>query len=199
MNATDEQIERAIEALRAGELVVFPTETLYGIGCDALNPAAVAKLCAVKQRPAGKPLAVILGDIAMAEQLTPALNGPAKRFAEAFWPGPLTLVLPAHPQLPDAIVEDQMIGLRVTSHPVAARLSRALGHPICAPSANPTGLPPTPSTQGARAYFGKDVAVYLEDGPRDGQASTVLKPGPPLEILRHGPISEQDLRQLIEE
>ena len=193
MSATDEQIRQALEALNNGELVVFPTETLYGIGCDALNPEAVEKLCAIKKRPVGKPLAVILGEASMVNQLTPEFSGSAARLAEAFWPGPLTLVLPAREGLPEAIVGNQTIGLRVSSDPVAARLSRELGRPICAPSANPTGLPPAPGARGARAYFDKDVAVYLDDGPRDGDASTVVIPGPPPEILRIGPISEQAL------
>jgi len=163
MSATDEQIQQALEALRNGELIVFPTETLYGIGCDALNPEAVARLCEAKKRPAGKPLAVILGETSIADQLTSDFSR-----------------------------------LRVSSDPVAARLSRELGRPICAPSANPTGLPPAPGARGARAYFDKDVAVYLDDGPRDGEASTVVIPGPPLKILRSGPISEESLRQKLD-
>jgi L-threonylcarbamoyladenylate synthase len=198
MSATDEQIQQAIESLRNGELIVFPTETLYGIGCDALNPEAVARLCHAKKRPAGKPLAVILGETSMADQLTSDFSPAATRLAESYWPGPLTLVLPARENLPEAIVGDQLIGLRVSSDPVAARLSRELGRPICAPSANPTGLPPAPGAPGARAYFGKEVAVYLDDGPRDGEASTVVIPGPPLEILRSGPISEESLRQKLD-
>ena len=142
MSATDEQIRQALEALHDGELIVFPTETLYGIGCDALNPEAVEKLCEIKKRPAGKPLAVILGEASMVDQLTGDFSAAASQLADAFWPGPLTLVVPARPGLPDAIVGDQTIGLRVSSDPVAARLSRELGRPICAPSANPTGLPP---------------------------------------------------------
>jgi len=198
MSATDEQIRQALEALHDGELIVFPTETLYGIGCDALNPAAVEKLCQIKKRPAGKPLAVILGDASMVKQLTGDFSAAASQLADAFWPGPLTLVVPARPGLPDAIVGDQTIGLRVSSDPVAARLSRELGRPICAPSANPTGLPPAPGARGARAYFDKDVAVYLDDGPRDGEASSVVIPGPPLEILRAGPISEEALRRQLD-
>lgn len=198
MSATDEQIQQAIESLRNGELIVFPTETLYGIGCDALNPEAVARLCHAKKRPAGKPLAVILGETSMADQLTSDFSPAATRLAESYWPGPLTLVLPARENLPEAIVGDQRIGLRVSSDPVAARLSRELGRPICAPSANPTGLPPAPGAPGARAYFGKEVAVYLDDGPRDGEASTVVIPGPPLKILRSGPISEESLRQKLD-
>jgi len=198
MSATDEQIQQALEALRNGELIVFPTETLYGIGCDALNPEAVARLCEAKKRPAGKPLAVILGETSIADQLTSDFSPAATRLAESYWPGPLTLVLPARENLPEAIVGDQTIGLRVSSDPVAARLSRELGRPICAPSANPTGLPPAPGARGARAYFDKDVAVYLDDGPRDGEASTVVIPGPPLKILRSGPISEESLRQKLD-
>ena len=198
MSATDEQIRQALEALHDGELIVFPTETLYGIGCDALNPEAVEKLCEIKKRPAGKPLAVILGEASMVDQLTGDFSAAASQLADAFWPGPLTLVVPARPGLPDAIVGDQTIGLRVSSDPVAARLSRELGRPICAPSANPTGLPPAPGARGARAYIDKDVADYLDDGPRDGEASSVVLPGPPLEILRAGPISEEALRRQLD-
>ena len=198
MSATDEQFRRANAALQAGELVVFPTETLYGIGCDATNAAAVASLCEAKHRPDDKPLAVILGEASMASQLTDSFSGDAARLAESFWPGPLTLVLPAKAGLPGAIVGDGTIGMRVTSDPVAARLSVELGRPICSPSANPTGLPPAPGAAGARAYFGKEVAVYLDDGPRDGEASSVVIPGPPLEVLRAGPISREELRSALD-
>jgi L-threonylcarbamoyladenylate synthase len=197
MSATDEQIKRAIQALKAGELVVFPTETLYGIGCDATNADAVVRLCEAKHRPGNKPLAVVLGEAEMASQLTDVFEGNAAVLAKAFWPGPLTLVLPVKPGLPEGVIGNGRVGMRVTSDPVAAHLSRELGGPICAPSANPSGLPPAPGVTGARAYFGKTVAIYLDDGPRDGEASTVVIPGPPLEILRPGPISKESLSDAI--
>lgn len=193
MSTTDEQIQQALEALANGELIVFPTETLYGIGCDALNAEAVTRLCEAKKRPTDKPLAVILGEASMVHQLTADFSTAAAQLAASFWPGPLTLVVPAREGLPEEIVGDHNIGVRVTSDPVAARLSRELGRPICAPSANPSGLPPAPGAPGARAYFGKDVSIYLDDGPRDGAASTVVIPGPPLKILRSGPISKESL------
>lgn len=197
MSATDEQIKRAIEALADGELVVFPTETLYGIGCDATNSSAVDKLCAAKNRPDEKPFAVILGNADMAAELTDTLGEEARKLADAFWPGPLTLILPARAGLPSPIVGEGRVGMRVTSDPVAARLSTELGRPIAAPSANPTGLPPAPGAPAARAYFGKEVAAYLDDGPRDGEASTVVAPGPPLEILRPGPIGREELESAL--
>ncbi|MDG2306547.1 MAG: L-threonylcarbamoyladenylate synthase [Candidatus Binatia bacterium] len=182
------EIQRAAAALSAGDLVVFPTETVYGIGCDALNPEALARLCAVKRRPAEKGIAVILGNAAMLEQITTSTAGDVAKLAAAFWPGPLTLLVPARPDLPTPIVREGLTGCRVSSDDIARRLSAALGRPLASPSANPADLESAHDAATARRYFGDDVCVYLDAGRREGKPSTILDPGPPYRILRPGPI-----------
>ena len=182
-------LEHAVRALDAGDLVVFPTETVYGIGCDALNPAALARLCAAKERPEEKGIAVILGDPGMLSQLTELPGGDVTRLAAHFWPGPLTLLVPSRDDLPHPIVRDGRTGCRVTSDATARALSARLGRPLASPSANPAAREPAHDVAAARAYFGDAVAVYLDDGPRHGTPSTLLDPGPPLRVLREGPIT----------
>lgn len=184
----ERQIKEAVAALAAGDLVVFPTETLYGIGCDALNPEALARLCAAKQRPAEKGIAVILGGSAMLGALTEDAGAAVQSLASAFWPGPLTLLVPSRPGLPGPIVRDGRTGCRVSSDDIARTLSARLGRPIASPSANPSDLEPARDAAAARQYFGEAVSVYLDDGPRDGTASTLADPGPPLRILREGAV-----------
>lgn len=189
-----EEIERAVRALAAGELVVFPTETLYGIGCHALRADALERLRVVKQRGADKGIAVILGDAALLGSLSEEISPPARRLMERLWPAALTILLPARPGLPAPLVLEGRVGVRVSAHPVARALSRALGAPIAAPSANPAGAEPARDVPEARAYFGDAVSVYLDDGPIAGLPSTLVDPGPPLRILRAGAVAEETIR-----
>jgi L-threonylcarbamoyladenylate synthase len=181
-------ILRAAAALRRGSLVVFPTETLYALGCAARDAAAVERLRLVKQRPEEKGFALLIGDLAMLDQVAEKIEAPARRLIDAFWPGPMTLLLPARADLPQPLVVDGRVGVRLTSHPVAAALSRALGGPIASPSANPAGLAPARDLAAARSYFGDDVAAYLDGGPLEGTPSTLADPGPPLRLVREGGI-----------
>lgn len=191
------EIARAVRALASGELVVFPTETVYGIGCDALDPQALARLCAVKRRPDEKGIAVILGEAAMLSDLTDRVGGPARRIAGRFWPGPLTLLVPARQGLPAPIVRDGKTGCRVSSDPIARLLAARLGRPIASPSANLSGESPAQEIGAARTAFADRVAVYLDDGPRQGTPSTLCDPGPPLRILREGPIDRAEIESAL--
>jgi len=181
-------IARAVAALAEGRLVVFPTETVYGIGCDASNPAAVERLCAAKGRPAEKGIAVILGDAWMLDTMAGEVSSRAAALARRFWPGPLTLLVPARSGLPPPLVRDGYTGCRVSSDGVARALSARLGRPIASPSANPTGLEPACDIATARGYFGAAAEAYLDDGRRQGAPSTLVDPGPPLRILRAGAV-----------
>ncbi|MEW6269646.1 MAG: L-threonylcarbamoyladenylate synthase [Thermodesulfobacteriota bacterium] len=185
----DAAVAAAVAALRAGELVVFPTETLYGVGCDALNPRAMERLVAVKQRGADKGVAVLVADVAMLELVTDDVGEGARRLAAAFWPGPLTILFRARPGLPEPLVVDGRIGARVSSHPLAQRLTRELGRPLAAPSANPAGREPAHDVDTARRYFGDAVACYLDGGTIAGPPSTLADPGPPLRVLREGAVA----------
>ena len=187
----------ALAALRAGRLVVFPTETLYRVGCDALDAAALERLRAAKRRPDEKGIGVIVGDVAMVDLVAVDASPDARRLMDAFWPGPLTLLLRARPDIPSPLVVDGLIGVRLSSDPDAAALSRALGRPLASPSANPSGAEPALDAAAARRYFGDLVAAYIERGPIRGAPSTLVDPGPPLRVLREGAIPTERIEAVL--
>ena len=186
--------DRAIEALRSGEVVVYPTETFYGMGADALSPAALDRLFALKGREPGKPVALIAADARSAFELAREVPEAARRLADAFWPGPLTLVLPARDDLPAPLIgPDGGVGVRVSSHPIARALAAGLRRPITATSANLAGGQPASTLGEARDAFGAKVKVYLEGGRLTAAApSTVVacdRSG--WRVLRAGAISDR--------
>jgi L-threonylcarbamoyladenylate synthase len=189
-----------VAALAAGELVVFPTETVYGLGADARSEVAVDRLVAVRGREAGKPILVLVRDLVMAEAVAVGIPDAARRLAARFWPGPLTLVLAAREGLPPALTAGTgTIGLRVPGHPLAAALVAGLGRPVTAPSANPPGAEPPRDLAAARAYFGARVRCYLDGGELAGGASTVAAvEGRTVRVLRPGAIAEAALHAALE-
>ena len=136
-----ELVAVAADALRAGQLVAIPTETVYGLGCNALDPQAVAGVFDAKARPASDPLIVHVDGVAMAETVTTgAFPAAAATLARAFWPGPLTMILPKADTVPDAVTSGgTTVGVRCPSHPIAAAIIAAAGVPVAAPSANRFG------------------------------------------------------------
>src|SRR5256885_5876832 len=131
------RIERAAALLRVGEVVVFPTETVYGLGADALQPEAVEKIFAAKERPYSDPLIAHIADLSTLEQIATDIPALAHQLARVFWPGPLTLILPASERVPRLVTSGfPTVGVRMPSHSVARALIRAAGSPIAAPSAN---------------------------------------------------------------
>jgi L-threonylcarbamoyladenylate synthase len=148
-------VAEAALKLRAGELVAFPTETVYGLGANALNAAAVAKIFDLKGRPRTTPLIVHVASIEMAREIVVEWPVLAQQLAERWWPGPLTLVLPKSPAIPDLVTAGlPTVGVRIPDHPVALELIRSAGVPIAAPSANVfMGLSPT-SADHVREAFG---------------------------------------------
>lgn len=190
-------LARAAALLRAGGLVAFPTETVYGLGADATSDAAVAGIFAAKDRPQFNPLIVHFTTTEAAEQEV-MFDDRARRVAEAFWPGPLTLVLPRRPDsrlslLCSAGLDSQAV--RVPAHPLAQRLLAACGLPLAAPSANASGrISPTTAAHVA-ASLGARVPLILDGGSCSvGLESTVLDPsGPDAAILRPGAVTAQDL------
>ena len=198
------EIERAAQFLRAGRLVAFPTETVYGLGANALDAEAVARIYAVKGRPGTSPLIVHVASIDMAQSLVANWPENANRLARRFWPGPLTLVLEKQlenqPAIP-AIVTAGLptVGLRMPAHPIALALIRAAGVPLAAPSANRFGeLSPTTADH-VRRSLGSDVDFILDGGPcQVGIESTVLSLTEPKPILfRPGGISRTELEAIV--
>jgi len=186
--------DQTIERLRQGGVVVFPTETSYSLGCRAGDATAVARLVALKGRPDGRPLPVLLPSMRALERHQP--ETPLLTLAQAFWPGPLTLVVPAFPGLAQAVTgATNMVGVRLSGHEVAARIARALGEPIVATSANRSGAA-APSTADACDAAGLDGADGLLDaGPVAGSKSTVVGiVDGALHVFREGPIAAASLR-----
>jgi len=168
-------LERAAAELRADGLVAFPTETFYGLGAAALQPPAVRRVFAVKGRAEGKPLLVLVDSVAMAERVAATIPAPARALMARHWPGALTLVLPARPEVPVEVTAGSgTIGVRLSAHPVARALVSALGAPITAPSANLADQPPPTTAAGVVAYFGAAALVIDGGTTPGGEPSTVL-------------------------
>jgi L-threonylcarbamoyladenylate synthase len=189
-------VQRAAALIRAGRLVAFPTETVYGLGANALDAEAVARIFTAKGRPHTSPLIVHVDSIEMARSLASEWSGAADLLARRYWPGPLTLVLPKRSLVPDIVTAGlPTVGLRVPAHPLALELIRAAGVPIAAPSANRfTELSPT-----AAAHIPEALADYtLDGGPaRVGIESTVLSLVDRPALLRPGVIPITELEALI--
>jgi L-threonylcarbamoyladenylate synthase len=173
----NQSIAQAISALRAGEVIVYPTETFYGIGADAFAPAALEQIFAIKGRDAAKVIALIAHDDAAAFALVREVPQTALALAQAFWPGPLTLVMPARAGLPAPLIgPDGGVGVRVSSHPVARALAQGLGRAITATSANRASEAPARTLAEARTALRAKVKVFVEGGTLAGGApSTVVQ------------------------
>jgi len=199
-SVSQSEIATAARLLRAGRLVAFPTETVYGLGANALDPEAVARIYAVKGRPATSPLIVHVASIEMVHSLVAVWPDIADRLARRFWPGPLTLVIEKLPAIPLIVTAGlPTVGLRMPAHPVALALIRAAGVPLAAPSANRfTELSPTTAGH-VRRGLGSDVDLVLDGGPcQVGIESTVLSlAGPKPVLLRPGGISRAELVAVI--
>lgn len=188
-------VEDGIAALRVGELVVYPTETFYGIGADPFSSSALARLFRVKEREPGRPVGLIAADAAMAFSVAREVPIDALRLADAFWPGPLTIVVPAREDVSPELAGPDGIGVRVSPNPVARALSAGLGRPITATSANLSGEAPASTLDEARAGLGETVKVYLEGGRLTASApSTVIAVGGSgWRMIRVGAISEDQI------
>ena len=195
-------IARAAQILRDGGLVALPTETVYGLGANALAPAAVARIFAAKQRPSWDPVIVhIAGPVErnpMLDALVTHVPEPARRLMAAFWPGPLTLLLPRSAAVPDSVTAGRpLVGIRMPAHPVAFELIRQAGVPIAAPSANTFGhISPTTAAHVLEDLDGRIDAI-LDAGPTlHGVESTVLDPcQSPMLIYRPGAVTAQQIQQ----
>ncbi|MFB3777936.1 MAG: L-threonylcarbamoyladenylate synthase [Bryobacteraceae bacterium] len=195
-----EELQRAAGLIRGGGLVAFPTETVYGLGANALDPVAVERIFQAKGRPSTSPLIVHVDSVKMAKGLAEAWPEAAGKLADRFWPGPLTLVLPKKPVVPDVVTAGlATVGIRMPAHPVALALIRAAGVPIAAPSANRfTGLSPTTAAH-VRDGLAGQADFILDGGPsKVGIESTVLSLATcPPQLLRPGMVSRPEIESLI--
>jgi L-threonylcarbamoyladenylate synthase len=184
-------LKRAARAILDGGVVVFPTETVYGLAVRAGSPGALARLRRLKGRPDGKPFQLIVGSVRAFKALCPSLTEEARQLTRTFWPGPLTLVLRSGGR--------KWVGVRLPDHPVARRLAGLCGGVMVATSANVSGMPPARTAEEAARALGSRVALILDGGPADiGEASTVVKCGKKKVILlREGAISKADIDRAI--
>lgn len=195
-----EAFTRAVAALKRGAVIVFPTETLYGLGADAFNKTAVERIVSLKGRNPENPIPVIIADREMLNDVVTEVSPVAQKLIERFWPGPLTLVLPAKKNLSEQLLNrDGGIGIRISSHPLAARLARELGHPLTATSANPSGKEPARTVAEAKGYFSDKLEIFLDGGRLEGsKGSTVVEiVENNLRIIREGEVSWQELEKAL--
>lgn len=193
-------LDLAVAALRRGEAIGMPTETVYGLAADASSPEAVRRIFALKGRPADHPLIVHLAEAGQVDAWARDIPDSARRLAAAFWPGPLTLILHKQPQVPDEVTGGQStVGLRCPAHPVALALLRAFGGGLAAPSANRFGhISPTTAAH-VREEFGDAVPVVLDGGECDvGIESTILDlSGDVPRVLRPGRITHAQIEAVV--
>jgi len=198
--ASPENIARAAQALKNGRLVAFPTETVYGLGANALDVQAVTGIFTAKGRPAADPLIVHLSDVEQAPLVARSVTETAARLMRAFWPGPLTLILPRRPAVPDLVTSGlETVAVRVPNHPIALALIRAAGLPIAAPSANRFGHTSPTTAQHVWHDLQDRVDIILDGGATTiGVESTVLDLSTsPARILRPGGVTREMLESVI--
>jgi len=196
--AFSNDIAQAAEVLARGGVVVFPTETLYGLGVDAASEPALERLAVLKGREAAKPVSILVDSRAMLDTWVSSVPESAERLMKEFWPGPLTLALPARPHVSKRLTgSGGSIAVRISSHSLAQRLVTRLGRPLTATSANPGGLVPASTVTEAKRYFGSEIDVYLDGGTlRGGPGSTVIDVcGDRPVLLREGAIPAEAIEE----
>ncbi|WP_420629790.1 L-threonylcarbamoyladenylate synthase [Candidatus Leptofilum sp.] len=188
-------IMQAAAEARSGNLIVIPTDTLYGVACDAFNPEAVRAIYAAKQRPYSKPIPILLADHSDLLRVVRHVPPIAQAFIHQYWPGPLTILLPKHPDLPDEISNNDGVAVRIPNNEVGRAIIRAAGGALAVTSANLTGQEPAETAVDAQNKLAGWVTAVADDGPAPhGAASTILDcTGYELKVLREGPISAQSL------
>ncbi len=193
-------LEQALDLLQQGELVAFPTDTVYGLGAMAFDAQAIDRLYQAKGREAGKAIAILVGEAEALQQVTAGMNDMAMRLAQRFWPGPLTLVVAGHPSLPANLSPRPTVGVRMPDHPVALTLLRRAG-PLAVTSANLSGAPNASTAQEVLAQLQGRVALILDGGKTPGGLpSTVLDcTGSQPVILRQGPITLEQIYAVLGE
>jgi L-threonylcarbamoyladenylate synthase len=190
---------RAAAIIRAGGLVILPTDTVYGVAADLWQPDAVAALYRAKQRPPDKAIPILLSDVEHIRQVALDVPDAARRLTEAFWPGPLTIAVPKRPSVPAIVSALPTVGVRIPDHNTARAAIRACGGALAVTSANRSGDPSPLTAEEAAAALGEAVTLVLDGGRCPGGApSTVVDvSGSDLRMVRIGPVSEADLRRAL--
>ena len=195
-----ENLASAVEALKRGDMIVFPTETLYGLGADALNEAAVEKVFQLKGRDPANPIPVLVANQGMLDTLVTKVPTIAQRLIDRYWPGPLTLVLPGRKNIPKHLCNSSGgVGVRISSQPIATSLVNGLSRPLTATSANPSGKEPARTLQETKNYFTNRVDVFVDGGTLTSKTgSTVVEViEDRIKIIRQGEIGASELQRFL--
>jgi L-threonylcarbamoyladenylate synthase len=199
-NTSSKAIKDIQSVLNSGGVIAFPTDTFYGLGADPFNPNALSKIFQVKQRPADKPLLVLIHSLDQLSDLAQEVTDNARKLMERFWPGPLTLIFKAAPGLPDALTAGTgTIGVRLPGHPFTRRLLETLNRPLTAPSANISGTGELRTTQEVTSSLEDKLDLIVDGGPAPGgKSSTVLDTttNPPT-LIREGALTRGDLESVL--
>ena len=201
-NEALENSSAAVRVLKGGGVIVFPTETLYGLGADALDEAAVEKVFQLKGRDPRSPIPVLVADQEMLHTLVAQVPTTAQKLIDRYWPGPLTLVLPGQKNIPKPLCNPEGgVGVRISSQPIATLLVNGLGRPLTATSANPSGKEPARTLQEAKTYFAGRVELFVDGGALTSKSGStvveVMKDS--IKIIREGELSASELRQVLGE
>lgn len=198
-NDLQAQIQKAAELIKSGGIAAFPTETVYGIGANALDAVAVAKIFVIKGRPPQNPLIMHVGGLAQLNRSVREIPPSAQILIERFWPGPLTLVFHKNEHVPDIVTAGlDTVAVRMPAHPIALELIRQSGVPLAAPSANPSGMPSSTNHSHVQAYFGGDLFVIEGGDCPIGVESTVLYiHSDPPRILRQGGLAQEEIENAL--
>ncbi|MCS7050892.1 MAG: L-threonylcarbamoyladenylate synthase [Thermomicrobium sp.] len=195
-------VATAARVLRDGGLVVFPTDTVYGVGAAVDRPEAVARLYVAKGRPLDRPIPVLISDLRQLERLASEVTEDVERLAHRFWPGALTIVVPAREWLPREIVRDTAaVGLRMPDHPTALAIISAAGGAVATTSANRSGEPEACTVEEAIAALGDAVDLYVDGGRTPGgiPSTVVALEGGVLRVLRHGALDPVLIERVLQE
>ncbi|MFH1830582.1 MAG: L-threonylcarbamoyladenylate synthase [Pseudomonadota bacterium] len=191
-----EDIEKAVEYLRKGEVVAYPTETIYGLGADVQQRKAVKRIYDLKARDYGLPISILVTDLKMLRDVVSDVPERALPLMRKFWPGALTILFPATSIIPKGLVTNTgKVGVRISSHPIAAALVERFGMPITTTSANLSGFPPSLSVKHVQKYFGKKVPCIIDGGECEPtRGSTVVDIGEDtMRIIRDGAIPADEV------
>jgi L-threonylcarbamoyladenylate synthase len=190
-------VDLAADTLSCGDPVAFPTDTVYGVGVDAFEAEAIQQLFVIKERDLSRAVPILLGEISHLSRIVGEMSYKALRAAEAFWPGPLTLVVPRHPALPDILAPGKTIGVRMPDHAAALSLLKRTG-PLAVTSANRSGAPSPRTAREVFEQLGGRIPLILDGGDTPGGIpSTVIDcTGEEIRLIRHGPVSLQEINAL---
>ncbi len=195
-------VARAVDYLRNGQVIAYPTETIYGLGADVLNRRAVKRIYDIKARDYGLPISILIDDLDMLHEVASEVSDRALLLIRRFWPGALTILFPASDKIPKGLVTNTgKVGVRISSHPVAAAIVKEFGRPITTTSANLSGFPPSLSVKHVNKYFASKLPCIVDGGECEpSRGSTVVDIGrETMRIIRDGLVPADEVIKCFQE